>query len=78
MTTTTFTSSIKSNSIVSSYNDSTQLVDSIYLVEAYGEEDEYLRFEIMAKSFTEAMNEAEQIAMQEMINISYIQLTNMD
>lgn len=78
MTTTTFTSSIKSNSIVSSYNDSTQLVDSIYLVEAYGEEDEYLSFEIMAKSFTEAMNEAEQIAMQEMINISYIQLTNMD
>lgn len=78
MTTTTFTSSIKSNSIVSSYNDSTQLVDSIYLVEAYGEEDEYLNFEIMAKSFTEAMNEAEQIAMQEMINISYIQLTNMD
>ncbi len=78
MTTTTFTSSIKSNSIVSSYNDSTQLVDSIYHVEAYGEEDEYLNFEIMAKSFTEAMNEAEQIAMQEMINISYIQLTNMD
>lgn len=78
MTTTTFTSSIKNNSIVSSYNDSTQLVDSIYHVEAYGEEYEYLSFEIMAKSFTEAMNEAEQIAMQEMINISYIQLTNMD
>lgn len=38
MTTTTFTSRIKSNSIVSSYNDSTQLVDSIYHVEAYGEE----------------------------------------
>lgn len=78
MTTTTFTSRIKSNSIVSSYNDSTQLIDSIYHVEAYGEEDEYLSFEIMAKTFTEAMNEAEQIAMQEMINISYIQLTNMD
>lgn len=73
MTTSVFTSVID-NSIKSSRKSTKQ---ALFQVEAYGEDNESISFEVMANSMAEATAEAERIAMADMIDLQYVSVTAM-
>lgn len=72
MTTSVFTSKLNN-----SFNKSRSHKHAIYQVEAYGEDNEYITFEVVANSMTEATAEAERMAMANMIDLQYVNVTAM-
>ena len=73
MTTSVFTSKLDN-----SFNKSRKsFKQAIYQVEAYGEDNESITFEVMANSMSEATAEAERIAMADMIDLQYVSVTAM-
>ena len=74
MTTTVFTSNLESNS----FSTSRKLFNhDIFQVEVYGEDNESMTFEVMVDSMAAATAEAERMAMENMIDIQYINVTAM-
>ena len=73
MTTTTFTSQETNHfDIRRSHRNSHLFSQNIYQVEVNGEDGEYLTYEIMADTAAEATATAEQLAMESMVDISWI------
>lgn len=74
MTATVFTSEIQNDR----FNESRRLFNhDLFQVEVYGEDNESITFEVMADSMTAATAEAERMAMENMIDIQYINVTAM-
>lgn len=78
MTTTTFTTHSSNDNFKRGHRKSYMFSQNIYQVEVYGEDNDYMSFEIMADTCAEATQTAEQLAMESMIDISYINITIMD
>lgn len=76
MTATTFTSQELINGIKKGRKNS-MFSQNIYQVEVNGEDGDYLTFDIMADSCAEATATAEQLAMESMVDISFINVTIM-
>jgi hypothetical protein len=77
MTATTFTSQELINGINKGHKKNYMLSQNIYQVEVNGEDGDYLSFDIMADSCAEATATAEQLAMESMVDISFINVTIM-
>lgn len=74
MTATVFTSEFQNDR----FNESRRLFNhDLFQVEVYGEDYESMTFEVMADSMTAATAEAERMAMENMIDIQYINVTAM-
>lgn len=74
MTATVFTSEFQNDR----FNKSRRLFNNdLFQVEVYGEDNESMTFEVMADSMTAATAEAERMAMENMIDIQYINVTAM-
>lgn len=78
MTATTFTQHERTAAGTRRNNRMSRLFNqNIYQVEVYGEDGEYISFEVMADTVTEATAEAERMAWDEMTNIQFINITVM-
>ena len=76
MTATTFTQvELTANGTRRNNRKSHLFSQNIYQVEAQGEDGEYITFEVMADSLSEATAEAERMAYAEMVDIQYINIT---
>ena len=76
MTATTFTKVERTANGTRRINRKSHLFSqNIYQVEAQGEDGEYITFEVMADSLSEATAEAERMAYAEMVDIQYINIT---
>lgn len=76
MTATTFTQVERTANGTRRNNRKSHLFNqNIYQVEAQGEDGEYITFEVMADSLSEATAEAERMAYAEMVDIQYINIT---
>lgn len=73
MTATTLVSSTLNNGL--NKVDNYKLAQNIYQVEVNGEDGDCITFEVMADSISQASETAEQLAMDEMVDISYMNIT---
>lgn len=79
MTTTTFTQQNLTVDGFKKHNRKNRLFNqNLYQVEVNGEDGEYMTFEVMADSCSEAAATAERMAMEEMVDIQWINITCMD
>lgn len=79
MTTTAFTSELQQhNGFKKGRKSSRFFSQNIYQVEVSGEDGDFLSFEIMADNYTEATAKAEQLAMEQMVDILFINVTNLN
>ncbi|KXB86060.1 hypothetical protein HMPREF3034_00008 [Prevotella sp. DNF00663] len=77
MTTTTIFSDATIKGFQKGHRKSSMFSQNVYQVEVNGEDGDYLTFEIMADSCAEATATAEQLAMDSMVDIMYINVTIM-
>ena len=72
------TTSVFTSKSYNSFNTSRKsFKQGIYQVEAYGEDNESITFEVMADSMAEATAEAARMAMANMIDLQYVSVTAM-
>ncbi len=77
--TTTFTSeALTRNGFKKSRKSSKFFSQNIYQVEVTGEDGDYMTFEVLADTYAEATATAEQLAMEQMIDIQFINVISMD
>lgn len=79
MTTSTFTQqNLTVNGFKKRSRKSRLFSQNLYQVEVNGEDGDYITFEVTADSYAEATAIAESMAMDVMVDIQYVTITNLD